>query len=349
MERRDLDQIAEEAGFWDARLRAPDCSDVDRSRFAKWRDQAPSHRAEFERLQHIVAMARQSVSRADVRALRDAARQAGARHRWKAPAATAATVALLAVGTGLIVRQAIDWLPNLRASASQPEARKTGEQYETQLGQRSTVILRDGSTVELDAKTLVKVNFTAQYRQLELVYGQALFRVAKNPQRPFVVRAGDREILAMGTEFDVQRDASSVRVTLIEGRVAVSREDLSEGIRVPDSHLASVLEPGQRSVTQEGTGETRVELVDVQQVIGWREGRVTLDDATLADAVAEMNRHSPMQIRIQQSPELASLRVSGVFRAGEQEAFVAALENYFPIVTQRNGDAEIVLSARQAH
>lgn len=344
MEPRDLDQIAEEAGFWDARLRAPDCTDADRLQFAQWREEHASHQAEFERLQHIAALARRELSRADVRALRDAARRAGSRSRWRAPAAIAAGLALLAAVGGLHIHEA-RFLPAHLFPDLLPDIGQAGEKYETQLGQRSTVTLRDGSTVELDAETLVKVAFTTRERRIELVSGQALFHVARNPERPFVVRAGDREIVAIGTEFDVRRDSSSVRVTLIEGRVAVSGESLSHGPAAPDSRRASVLEPGQQSITQEASGETRVRSVDVQKVIGWRDGRVTMDDFTLAEAVAEMNRHSPKQIRLQ-SAELAALRVSGVFRAGEQETFVAALENYFPITVQRNGDAEIVLSLR---
>ena len=362
MEPRNLNQVAEEAGFWDARLRSPDCTDADRAQFAKWRGQSATHSAEFERLQQIVAIARQEVSRADMRALRDAARRAGARRRWRVPAATAAALALIGIGTAFFVQRA-KW---------EPAPVRSGEQYETQVGQLSTVTLPDGSTVELNAKTLVRIEFTGKQRRVELVSGQALFHVAKNPQRPFIVRAGDREIVAIGTEFDVRRDSSSIRVTLVEGRVAVSRESVSAGSGALASPMAigrelaskaggagSVgrplmqtsnvfLEPGQQSITQEASGETQVQSVDVQKIIGWRDGRVTLDDFTLADAVAEMNRHSSRQIRLQ-DPQLAQLRISGVFRAGEQEAFVSALESYFPITVQRNGDAEIVLTARAPH
>jgi transmembrane sensor len=382
MEPRGLDQLAEEAGFWDARLRSPECTDADRLQFAQWCEESASHKAEFERLQRIAALARQELSRADVRALRDAARRAGSRRRWRAPAAVAAGLALLAIVVAVIGGlhvHAARFLSAYLLRNLRPVATRVGEQYETQLGQRSTVTLRDGSTVELDARTLVNVAFTTKERRIELVCGQALFHVAKNPERPFVVRAGDREIVAIGTEFDVRRDSGSVRVTLIEGRVAVSGESLSGA---PDSHRAGaqrfadeagraesaawplthsgpargqdsgtlqatdvILEPGQQSVTQEASGETRVRSVDVQKVIGWRDGRVTMDDFTLAEAVAEMNRHSLKQIRLQ-SAELGSLRVSGVFRAGEQETFVGALEHYFPITVQRNGDAEIVLTLR---
>ena len=382
---RALKQIAGEAGFWDARLRAPDCTDTDRARFATWRDQDPLHCAEFERLQALAAMARQEITRADVRALRDAALRAGSHRRWNTLLATAATLTVLTFGAGIGLERP-QWFPvtsirHLMASVQWWGPGEDGEQYMTQVGQRSTVTLRDGSTVELNAKTLITVAFTPTQRSIELVGGQALFHVAKNAQRPFVVRAGDREILAIGTAFDVRRDDSSVRVTLVEGRVAVSREPASGPAASSDSHrilaaeLSSksplvsptstrpqavpsptgdrgpmdgsdvFLEPGQQLWVQEMSGESVVRSVDVQKVIGWRDGRVTFDDSTLADAVAEMNRHSPVQILLR-GPQLASLHVNGVFRAGEQEAFVTALENYFPIAAQHQGDAEIVLTTR---
>ncbi len=385
MDRRTLNQIAEEAGFWDARLRAPDCTDTDRARFATWRDQDLCHRAEFERLQLIAATARQEITRADVRALRDAALRARGSRQWNTVLATAAALAVLALGLGVWIEHP-EFSPtaSIRHLMSFAQGRGTGdvgERYMTQVGQRSTVTLRDGSTVELNAKTLITVAFTPTQRLIELVDGQALFHVAKNAQRPFVVRAGDREILAIGTAFDVRRDPSSVRVTLVEGRVAVSREPLSDPSASSGSHqiLAAelfskshpgsatpngpqpvqlptgvpgsaataevFLEPGQQLFAQEVSGQSVIQSVDVQKVIGWRVGRVTLEDSTLADAVTEMNRHSPVQIRLR-GPQLEALRVNGVFRAGEQEAFVTALESYFPIAVQRRGDAEIVLTAR---
>ena len=384
MERRVANQIAEEAGAWDARLRSPDCTAADRAQFANWRQQNPAHAVEFERLQMIAAMARQEVTRADLRALRDAARTAGSARRWTIPLATAAALAVVVFGTAAWVERAgispARPLRTLLTWVQQAGSKETGEEYVTRVGQRTVVTLRDGSTVELNAKTAMKVVFTPDQRLIQLVGGQALFHVAKNAQRPFVVRAGDREILAIGTAFDVRRDATSVRVTLIEGKVAVSRESPAEASvdssseRVPAARHSSpspaarlisaqpvlptrdgtaasqhgfevFLEPGQQLIAQESSGEAVVQPVDVQKVIGWRDGRVAFEDFTLGAAVEEMNRHSPVQIQLR-SPELAALRVNGVFRAGEQEAFVTALESYFPIVAQHRGEGEIVLTAR---
>jgi transmembrane sensor len=393
MDRRPFDQVAEEAGFWDARLRSPQCTETDRARFAAWRDQDPAHCETFERLQSIAATLRHEAARADVRALRDAARRAGRPWNWQRRLAVAAVLAMLALGALVCIEQyalaPAMTMNKLWALAKGWAPGATSERYATQIGQRSTVALRDGSTIELDAQTQIRVAFTQAQRLIELTNGQAIFHVAKNVQRPFVVRAGDREILAIGTAFDVRRDAGSgsVRVTLIEGKVAVSREqqplDSSTSVashraeaaalaarshraaagpaaaqanRIPTTgplrdgsaleHGAPIfLQPGEQLLANESSAETLVQSVDVQQVIGWREGRVMLEDLTLPEAVAEMNRHSPVQIRLQ-SPQLETLRVNGVFRAGEQEAFVAALESYFPIAVAHHGDTEIVLSAR---
>jgi len=235
--------------------------------------------------------------------------------------------------------------------------------YETGTGQRSTSTLQDGSVVDLNSRTRIKVTFTDKARTVELVYGQALFQIAHNAQRPFIVRAGDREITAIGTQFDVRLDAQSVRVTLIEGKVEVSQEFPGGAEpRSPEPQqsgksggdLPLYLVPGQQYIARladdgrEGKEhpDRVVRAVDVAKVTGWHEGHVFLEDLSLADAVAEMNRHSPVQITVE-DPKLARLRVNGMFRAGEQEAFVTALEQYFPIVAQHHGDMEIILTSRR--
>ena len=250
--------------------------------------------------------------------------------------------------------------------------------YETGTGQRSISTLQDGSSVELNAQTRISVLFSKNARNVELVYGQALFHVAHDPHRAFIVRAADREITAVGTQFDVRLDASSVRVTLLEGKVKVSREPAfaspsGEATQAQASVQAvariSYLSPGQQLVARVSgemstinTGaaaglapapsastlptDTLIRDVDVSKVTGWRNGRIFLEDLPLPAAVAEMNRHSPVQISAQNA-ELARFHVNGMFRAGEQEAFVTALEEYFPIEARRLGDTQIVLSLRR--
>jgi transmembrane sensor len=364
MKQRISDRIAEEAGYWDARLRSPECTEADRVRFAAWRDANPRHREAFERLQAILTTLHRSKARADVRALRDAAVTAEkprASHGRLFAAVTGSIACALACWMILpdhLRRVPVGELLTMAESLVESQA---AEIYETGTGQRSTCTLRDGSSVELDAKTRLKVAFNKNTRAVELVYGQALFHVAHNTQRPFIVRAADREITAVGTEFDVRLDATSVRVTLIEGKVKVSHDTAAAGTAflTPGQQLVARLSetpgmsgggPGatrESALPHAGSADTEalIHLVDIEKVTGWRDGRIFLEDSTLPEAVAEMNRHSPLQI-IVRDPQLATLRVNGMFRAGEQQAFVSALEQYFPIDAEHRGDTEIVLTAR---
>jgi transmembrane sensor len=336
------------------------------------------------------------MSRADVRALRDAALRARPRHQWRLSLLVAASLATLtiviAVWTGLPAVMSFAPLRNLVAFAERITGGDSTEQYTTAVGQRSTITLRDGSSVELNARTRVKVDFTETRRSVELVDGQALFHVAKNPHRPFIVRAGNREIVAIGTAFDVRVDAAYLRVTLIEGKVAISTQSLlpvsarSLASKLATAPVASggpdlrrgptqeakvdalahsgaegevYLAPGQQLIAplhlandgsafgyEDSADPGVVRSVDVAKVIDWHNGRVFLEDLTLGDAVAEMNRHSPVQIRVD-SPQLERLRVNGMFRAGEQDASAAALESYFPITAQHDGDTVIILTTRR--
>ena len=366
MESRISDQVAEEAGQWDARVRSPDCASADRTRFAEWRDASPEHREAFERLQTVLTTLRRNLVRAEVRAIRDESLRA---EKSSSPSkrtfAAAAAIATLTVATALWTT-----LPDrfqrapLRESLAMTESLlgwQRSDIYETDVGQRSISTLQDGSSVELDARTRVKVVLSERARNVELVYGQALFHVAHDAKRPFIVRAADREITALGTQFDVRLDGTSVRVTLIEGKVKVSGEPSQNAAylmpgqqliaRIPGSHgkmvgnFATHSSGSQRDFTA-SDGDALVRDVDIGKVTGWRDGRIFLEDLSLAEAVAEMNRHSPVQISVA-DPEIASLRVNGMFRAGEPQAFVAALEQYFPIVARHYGDTQIELTRRR--
>jgi transmembrane sensor len=342
--------IAEEAGAWDARLRAPDCTDEDRARFAAWRDADPAHGQTFEHLQTIVATLRDERSRADIRALRDEALRAGHHGRrrvWFASAAAAAAV--LVLGIAVWNGPNSDWL---REPVETMITRLSGAQiYSTSTGQRSTFVLDDGSIIELNAQSRIEVRFSDYRRDVALVEGQALFNVAKDLRRPFIVRAGNRQVLALGTRFDVRLDSTSVQVTLLEGKVRVEENTAmwkrgQEVELTPGQQLVAKMNtaPSQpTSTSKAGVGADVIRDIDVAKITGWREGRIYFDDLPLEDAVREMNRHSTVHIRLE-SAELAGLRVNGMFKAGDQEIFVSALQEYFQVEAQRQGAREIVLT-----
>lgn len=332
-------RIDEDAARWDARLRAPGCTEEDRTRFAQWRDTSVEHREAFERLQRLVSMLRQERSRAEISSLRQQALALGSQRRRRVWAgAAAACVCVLAIGSILVLqRPAAFHLASLARESANVETFATG------IAQQSSFVLRDGSTVVLNAKSRIRVAFTPERRSVELEEGQALFQVAHNTQRPFVVRAGEHEIVALGTQFDVRLDAGHVQVTLIEGKVRVEQNDNEEAVLTPGTQLIAEL---QTTARRPRTRPLSVRTIDIARVTGWRNGRIFLEDLPLSAAVEEMNKHSPVQVRIADA-SLDSLRVNGMFRAGEQEAFVAALQAYFPIASERISESEIVLTAKR--
>lgn len=364
--------LAEAASHWDARLRAPACGEADRAAFAAWRDADPAHRTEFERLQAILAALHGGRDQLALRRLREDALAQAARHgRRRSLAALVAGVVVLAVTLawrvapdGLRDEVAAKWSARLLA----PEG--SVQHYRTGIGQRSTVSLADGSTVDLNAMTRLDVVFDRDRRSVRLHEGQAIFHVARQPSRPFVVQAGGRKIVAVGTAFDVRVDAASLRVTLIEGKVGVlSAQAVVQARRRGDGHppdparrdgpVDEARGPADRVYLVAGeqfiAGLVRqpseyarpalVRPVDVGKIIGWREGQLFFEDQSLADAVAEMNKYSAVQIELV-DPALAALRVNGMFHTGQQHAFARAVEDYFHVVATTEGERRILLRRR---
>jgi transmembrane sensor len=191
--------------------------------------------------------------------------------------------------------------------------------YATRLGEQRVATLQDGSRLALNTDTRVDVRFDADRRRISLDHGEAMFEVAHDASRPFVVVAGDTTIRAIGTVFTVRRTRDDVVVTLIKGRVAVS----SDRPRVGDAAGAVVmLEPGEKLI-EPMLGSARVELESIEAATAWRRGQAVFDDTPLGTAIAELNRYGGPQIVID-DPRIAALPVSGVFAANAADFAEAA-------------------------
>jgi transmembrane sensor len=230
------------------------------------------------------------------------------------------------------------------APMAAPKPPEAGE-FVTAKGERRTVRLADGSAITLNTDSAVRVGYVADRRLVRLLRGQALFEVAKDPHRPFIVQAGARQVTALGTIFEVRLDADRMKVTLVEGKVVVDgiddRPQAGASVMVP-----TVLAPGEALVAADGA-KLQLAKVDIDQQLRWREGFVEFSDATLADAVSEMNRYSGKQLVIH-DPATGNLRVSGVFRTGSPERFAAIVGELLPVrrLPLSNGDVELRASER---
>jgi transmembrane sensor len=181
---------------------------------------------------------------------------------------------------------------------------------------------------------------------VELKSGEALFDVAKKPTWPFVVKAGNREIKALGTSFVVRRDSTQTAVTLVEGTVSVTEDAsalLAHAIRAgsPAARQAFTLTPGQRLTFLAGQ-EARVDITSLDKAVAWRRGEIVFDDITLADAASELNRYNKDKLLVQR-PEAQAIRVTGLFQTGDSLSFARAVAQSYGLTVEERGNT-IVLS-----
>lgn len=213
--------------------------------------------------------------------------------------------------------------------------------YATRVGAMETVALSDGSRLTLNTDSQLRIDMDASDRRVRLRQGEAFFEVAKDPSRPFVVEAGDKRIIAVGTAFSVRRNGDDVRVVVSEGRVRVETVGRGAG-----ATPAPLLDAGMVARTQ---GEavlvqSRSER-EIAQNLSWRTGQLVFRDTPMAEAVAEFNRYNTRKLVIEDAA-VDDLRIGGIFRANQLDAFVSLVQQGFP-VQARTEDDRIVLASRK--
>lgn len=232
------------------------------------------------------------------------------RKRWKKMSALAASLLAVAVGAWLYIVQA--------------------NVYKTARGEQRSIVLSDGSFVQLNTLSKLSIHMDSHRRLIELKQGEAYFKVAPDPKRPFEVSTRDARVRALGTAFDVYDQGHSTHVAVIEGRVAVHRA----------AAPAMSLQAGQQVSISPAVRMTATQTTS-QNVTAWMQRRIVLNHDTVADAAGEFNRYNRVQIRID-GEAVASLRINGVFDADDPRALVRFLQEAQGIKVQ-DGPGEIIL------
>jgi transmembrane sensor len=313
------------AEAWLARLLAEDCTTWERQAFERWRHTHPDHDAAYRELEALWQQSSALAQLPDVDALIGPPVRPRRRQRWMLPVAAAATV-LLAFAATLIQ----PWKPL-----------PLGERVATVTGQQQPLTLPDGSTVLLDAQTVLRVRYSDATRALILTRGQAQFDVKPDPQRPFEVRAENGTVRALGTSFQVRVAEEDVTVTLLEGKVAVEVAGLL-GTRREET-----LVPGEQVRYALATEPLAPKApADLEVVEAWPRGDLVFKGWRLDRLVREMNRYSEAQLHLG-DPALSQLTLSGRFHAGDYRTMLRVLESEWPIVAVRNDEGDIVLSQRR--
>lgn len=219
--------------------------------------------------------------------------------------------------------------------------------YRTAPGERLVVTLRDGTLLTLNTDSRAVVQYRDGTRGVNLVNGQALFEVARDPRHPFVVTAGGRKVTALGTAFDVRVSRDQFAVTLIEGRISVE-PDAPANTAATNAGQAVVraeLSPGEQMVVAAEVAAPVIRKADTKRAISWRDGQVIFKDDPLAQAIGEINRYGGRRI-VLADESLRDLRISGAFNTGNTSGFVATLTSYFDVRVVESDAQQIVLARR---
>jgi len=193
------------------------------------------------------------------------------------------------------------------------------ENFATKIGESCSVTLSDGSTIMLNTDTSLSVEFTEQRRNIHLAHGEAVFHVAKDKARPFVVNAGEAQILAVGTVFNVQRlPKRPVQVLVQEGVVEVSQPDVPAiaPIRAA-AGTQSTVQPRKLIATR--TVAPRQIEVD----LAWQHGRLEFDSTTLGAAAEEFARYSRTKLTV--DPAVSDRTITGSFASNDPVAFARSV------------------------
>jgi transmembrane sensor len=205
------------------------------------------------------------------------------------------------------------------------------EQYGTRRGEVKVVPLEDGTVMTLNTASTVEVNYSAGRREIRLLGGEAVFDVAKDAARPFVVEVGSASVRAVGTSFSAHRlENAPLHVLVREGVVQLEQSSLRAPLR---------LEANMHLELSEGAAEAKIRMVDASEIgrrLAWMEGRIAFEGETLADAVAAFARYSDTSIVIT-DPALAQRQITGLFMANDPVSFARAVAATLSLQTKVRG------------
>ncbi|MFT7772136.1 FecR family protein [Roseateles sp.] len=351
-------RILAEAAVWVTRLHGPDRSRAMELECLAWQARSAVHRLAFERCTDAWLEVG-GLTREQVQAAID--KQPG---KWSWRGRGTRVALAVAVPCCVAVIAVLGVLGMFRGA---------GDTYSTGVGEQRQLVLADGSRLTLNTATDIRVKLTDALREVTVERGEALFEVAKDAGRPFVVGVSDAKVVATGTAFLVrstppaQAGGGVFGVTLLEGQVLVQRSGRAVRDVLSDT---VVMKPGERlqvrrlprpagraelgpagmgsagaGRAEEGPAEPEQAQLDrppLDRLLAWKRGLVDLGDVTLPEAIADMNRYSAVQITLADPQALGVLRVSGTYRTGDNRAFAEAVARLHGLVVRpRDGGVEL--------
>jgi transmembrane sensor len=249
-------------------------------------------------------------------------------------------------------RFAASWTSTHNSAGAIPHPPLAKGEYSTAIGQQQRIQLPDGSALELNTDTSVVVTYSLRERDISLQHGEVSFRAAREPDRPFFVRAGGRRFQAAGTQFDVRvLTSDSVELIVTEGSVTVFDTPMEQPETPALARLRSNMTFGDITVEAPARVELepglqfgrKVEASDLKDLLAWQRGRIVFKGQRLEEVLAQMHRYTTTRI-VLSDEALSDTRLIGDFRAGDIDDFLELLRRNYLIDSRRDRFGRVVLS-----
>jgi transmembrane sensor len=338
---RQIDELmAQRASEWLETLRH--ANETERAAFIDWLRESKLHVQEFleisavdrelsrldpgheEDVEALISQIAPGVVRMERQQRTSRAENAARLHngRWMRFATLAAGIAALAL---LLVMLKVAFFTNPHALA-------------TEVGEQRTIELPDASVVQLNTDTKVSFDLGETERSVRLLQGEALFKVARDPHRPFRVRTRAGVIQAVGTQFNVYEKSAGTQVSVLEGRVKVTSNVDGATQMLAAGRQALLRMDGKIELSQRG---------DIGRVVAWQQQRLVFDNAPLEDVVREFNRYNrSLRIELENVPS-GRHHYDGIFDATDPESFATLLGRESDLAVEKKAGALIVRARRR--
>ena len=347
---RTVDLVAAEASAWFVEFRTGEMTAGERTRFYEWLRRSPEHIQAY--LEVAEGWAELPTSdpehRLDIQGLIERARTdhdenvvtlpsrplTSGKRRSLTLTAWAAALAGVTFAIGLAW-----WVYVSQA-----------DKYRTGVGEQRTVRLLDGSKIELNALSSVRVSLSNSVLDVDLIEGQAFFHVAKDSARPFLVHSDGTTVRAVGTQFDVYRKSTGTVVTVLEGRVAVAQtrgpEVTGQAGAVPPAQVFLIAGEQVTVPVQHGMEERpQPKQTDVAVATAWVQKRLVFEETPLAEVAEEFNRYNTRHLLIV-DPKLRTMGISGVYSSTDPDSLLGFLRAQ-PNIQLTESPGEIRVSLRE--
>lgn len=331
--------IRQQAAEWLVKIDGDALNQHEQQALNDWVDQSPAHREILTEMAQNIDRLSAAASKPSVAASR---KPVGFKYqRW---------IAGIAAIFALVVL-----IPLVNHVSAVKKFTSLNGEYVTQVGGQQVLKLVDGSVVTLNTNSVLQVEYGGSERLLHLLRGEANFDVAPDPKHPFIVRAGNGDVQALGTSFAVRLNDDEVNVLVSHGTVRVRADkstELPEETITPSSLSAPsnlsetevgaksvVVSAGKRVIFEENVVETVKDepLEEVNRHLYWKKGYLAFKDQPLNQVVEEVSRYTTFKIELS-TPELGDIRVGGYYPIDNLDTVFSSLEINLGLKIEKQGD-----------